>query len=83
MNNNRRRLQYFEVCGNVLFDVMRGGIFYFDSVLPEDTEYVTTHYDCHRDVFLVLARSSSFEEVIEGYSIPILGAAGLIMRLVE
>jgi len=69
---------------------MRGGIFYFDSVLPEDTEYVTTHYDCHRDVFLVLAKSASFKEVIEGYSIPIkqvirpiLGAAGLIKRLVE
>ena len=76
-----RRLQFFEVDGPTFAEVITGGIFLFDSELPEDTEYVTTHFDFKRDVFMVLLRSSYFEEVMEGYCIPIFSSNGLITRI--
>ena len=81
MKNNDRCLQFFEVGGHVFAEVMKGGIYYFDSILPDDAEYVTTHHDFHSDIFLVLFKSSHFDEVQEGCRIPSLDLCGLITKI--
>ena len=76
-----RRVMIYEVNAQVFADMLRGGFYFFNSEIPDDAEYISTHYEYSNDMFYVKFRSEFFDEVPEGSIIPRMDFAGLVEKI--